>query len=518
MTDQQTSRVTPGAGSQDVADFAVRVEGLSKTFPGQRALDDVTLEIRRGETHALVGQNGSGKSTLIKTLSGYHNPDPGSRCWLGGAEVTLGSLTEAQLATMKFVHQDLALIPTLSVQENLHLDRKGRGGLAPIERRRERADARDLLGMFKLKIPSDALVGSLRPFEKSAVAIVRALGYVQKDINLLVLDEPTASLGAVEARELFATLRHINEELGVAILYVSHFLSEILEIADRITVLRDGRRIAVVNAKSTTEHELIEHIVGDSVQAVEPPPPPPRAEDLLAVENLRSAVLENVTFSVGRGEVLGLTGLVGSGYDAVARALGGDEQWQSGSVRIGDHVHDHLDPRSAATAGIAAMPADRRQHGLIPQLTVAENVVLPDLSRNWRAAHLSRRREEREVRHWLDLTHVQPPDPTKRVDELSGGNQQKVMLAKALRLNPDILVLAEPTQAVDIGAAASIRNLITELAEAGHAVLVCSADGEELQEICHRVLVMRSGRIAAVLTGDDITEDRIAFESQFEEA
>ena len=497
---------------------SVRLEHLSKTFPGQRALDDVSLEIRRGEIHALVGQNGSGKSTLIKVLSGFHQPDDGASAWLSGEAVDLGGLSEQQLASMRFIHQDLALVPTLTVQENLHLASSGRGLLAPFDRRRERAEVRELLKTFDLEVDPDAIVGELSPFEKAAVAIVRALGGASDDIALLVLDEPTAALGATETEQLFRTLRHING-LGVSILYVSHFLGEVLQIADRISVLRNGRNVCVLEAEGTTEQQLIARIVGSDVEKATPPTPPGADRDvLLQVDGLRAPGVLDASFDVAAGEVVGLTGLMGSGYEKVAECLAGARPFDGGAVVVQGVRFTRLDPATAVGAGMAAMPADRRGLGLIPTFTVAENLVLPDVGRNFRRGRIDRRAEEAEVRRWLEVCDVQPPDPERRIDQLSGGNQQKVMLAKALRLDPKVLVLAEPTQAVDIGAAASIRRLITELAERGHAIVVASSDPEELEELCHRVLVTRRGRIACELRGDDISEDRLVFECQFEGA
>ncbi|MCU1691819.1 MAG: Monosaccharide transporter ATP-binding protein family [Frankiales bacterium] len=504
----------PGAGAP-----AVRVEGLSKSFPGQRALDDLSIEIGRGEVHGLVGQNGCGKSTLIKVLSGFHKPDAGSRAWLGGEEVQLGNLTREQLDRMRFIHQDLALVPTLTVQENLCVARPGRGSLAPVQRRAERAEVRDLLGAFDLTVDPRELVGRLTPFEKAAVAIARALGGVDAGhVQLLVLDEPTASLGAKETEQLFATLRNVNQRTGVAILYVSHFLGEVLDIADRVTVLRDGHEVAVVEADETTQQELVHHILGTSADDIEPPAAvASSAGGALVVDGLRTARVDGVSFSVRPGEVVGLTGVIGSGFEEVTACLAGAVPMSGGTVEIMGRRCTRLEPRQAAAAGLVAVPADRRGAGLIPAYTITENLVLPDVARNWRRGRIDRRAEDREVREWLDVVGVVPPDPERRVDELSGGNQQKVMIAKALRLEPDVLVLAEPTQAVDIGAAASIRNLLCDRAATGQAVLVSSSDPEELEEICHRVLVMRGGRIACELTGPSITKDRLMRESQFEE-
>ncbi len=512
----EASALQPVALEDGATAAAVSIKQLSKTFPGQRALVDLSLEIRRGEVHALVGQNGSGKSTLIKILSGFHKPDPGAVAWLGGEQVELGRLPDEHRSRMAFVHQDLALVPSLTVRENLGLEDGERGRLRPVERRRERTETRRLLSMFGVDVDPDATVAELTPFERSAVAIVRALNAIRDDAYLLVLDEPTAALGAVEVQQLFAILRRIKER-GVAILYVSHILPEVLEIAERISVLRDGRRVATRDTRQITEEQLVELIVGRSVERASPMAASGAGErPALAVRSLACTGVEQASFEVRHGEVLGLTGLIGSGYEEIVQCLSGSRRMDDGVIEIGGREFSSLTPAAAMKAGIASIPADRRELGLIPHFTIAENITLPLTGEAWRHGHIDRKAERRDVHQWLEITGVVPPDPTRLVQELSGGNQQKVLLAKALRLRPEVLVLAEPTQAVDVGASASIRRLITELAEAGRAVIVASSDGEELEQICHRVLITWQGRISCELVGADITEDRILLESQFE--
>lgn len=515
MTSPEHSEAVPTGGTASQA--AVRLAHLSKTFPAQRALDDVSLEIRRGEIHALIGQNGSGKSTLIKCLSGFHKPDPGTEAWIDDEAVKLGSLSDEQQARMLFIHQDLALIPTLTVRENLGLGPTGRSALAPVDRAGERRRTRELLALFELEISPDTEVGKLTPFQRSAVAIVRALASVEDGAALLVLDEPTASMGAAEVDQLFATLRRVNEQ-GVAILYVSHFLPEVLRIADRISVLRDGARVATVEAKDSTEDSLVELIVGSKIDRVAPQAAVVGETPSLEVTKLTLPGLSNATFSVRPGEIVGITGLIGSGYELIPQCLAGSRPWDFGGVSVCGHQFRSLSPTRALEAGMATVPVDRHGLGLIAQFTLAENLTLPRIGAAWSRGRISRARERADVQQWLDRTGVVPPNPDHLVQDLSGGNQQKVMLAKALRLEPKVLVLAEPTQAVDVGASASIRRLITELAADDHAVLVTSSDPEELEQICHRVLVTRDGRIACELVGDQITEDRILFESQFEGA
>ncbi|HVV91669.1 MAG TPA: sugar ABC transporter ATP-binding protein [Solirubrobacterales bacterium] len=514
MNDRQPATDSPRQGVVGVP--ALRVAHVSKTFPGQRALDDVELEVRRGEIHALVGQNGSGKSTLIKILSGFHTPDPGGEGWLGGEEINLGHPSMTDRSRMLFIHQDRALIDTLSVRENLWLGVEEARAFSPLPGSGERTEARKLLARFDLDIDPDTLVGELSPFEQSAVAITRALGAVGDEAELLVLDEPTASLGATEAERLFETLRRV-QGMGLGILYVSHYLSEVIQLADRITVLRDGRRIAVRESGDVSRDELLELIVGSRVEQAsrgsartKESAPPLRVEGLVAT-GLREA---GVAFSARGGEVLGLTGLVGSGYLELAECLGGLREWEAGTVELDGRRFEHLDPGTATAAGIATIPADRLRRGLIAEFSVAENVVLPQFGVSWRNGFINRATEESDVRAWIERTGVQPPDPRRLIRELSGGNQQKVLLAKALRLEPRVLVLCEPTQAVDAGGAAAIRKLIVEVGrDESRAVIVASSDAEELEQICGRVLVCRGGEIVGELRGEEISKDRLLSES-----
>jgi ribose transport system ATP-binding protein len=370
---------------------------------------------------------------------------------------------------------------------------------------------------FGLTIDPDTLVSALTRFEQSAVEIVRALAAIDnEDVHLLVLDEPTSSMGAAEVQQLFTTLRQVKD-MGIAVLYVSHTLPEVLEIADRVTVLRDGRIVADRDVAEITEKELIELIVGHSIEHASPPAPRAEGEaPILAVHELTLGGLQKASFAVCKHEILGITGLIGSGYEQVGRCLSGFANWEHGTVVIDGKPFEQFTPGTAIRAGLVAMPADRTKAGLIPQFTIAENVTLPDMSFFWKHGRLNYKAERADVLHWIRATGVVPPDPGRLVQELSGGNQQKVLLAKALRLRPRVLCLSEPTQAVDVGAAATIRHLITDLATDDRAIVVCSSDAEELVQVCQRVLITRGGHIATELTGDEITEDRIIAESQFE--
>jgi len=494
----------------------LRVARLSKTFPGQRALNDVTFELNEGEVHALVGENGSGKSTLIKVLAGFHRPDPGSIATLCGDPMSLDSPSRKRLAAMRFVHQDFALVPTLSVRDNFGIENVGRG-LSPVKRREERQTIAKLLATFDLDLDPERLVASLTPFEKAAVTVARAIGTIDGEVKMIVLDEPTASLGVREKEDLLRMIRNLAER-GIAIVYVSHFLDEVMEIADRVTVLRDGRVVTSRSADGLDKQELVQLIVGRHLeQLVKDQGPDESAGDgMLKVRGLRAPSLDGIDLDLAEGEILGITGRLGSGYDKIADCLAGSMAIEAGEIEIDGNVISRLTPRTAMAAGLVTVVSDRRGLGLIQTLTVAENIALPDSGRNFKRGYLSRRREAADAASWAARTEVWPPDPNRLVSALSGGNQQKVLLAKALRLRPKVLVLADPTQAVDVGAAQGIRRQIVGLGESGQSVLVLSSDPEELEQICDRVLITRHGRIVCELKGSEISQDKIVHESQFD--
>ena len=391
----------------------LRITGLSKTFGPTRALRHVDLEVFAGEVHALVGENGSGKSTLIKILSGFHAPDPGAVAEFDGGPLVLGRGTDARIL---FVHQDRALISSLTVRENLGLELGARRVLGRLRNRDERLQAHRLLSTFELDIDGDALVGELTPFEQSAVAIVRCLGALDDRARLLVLDEPTAALGSADAARLFDVLRRVNAS-GVALLYVSHFLDEVLALADRITVLRDGRKIATRDAAATSEAELVRVVVGHELETgrVAPAREDTDRPPVLRVHGLRAPGLQALDLDLAEHEVLGLTGIVGSGYEVLPECLAGGLTWAAGSVAVGAEVHTRIDPRRALAAGIVTMPADRMRRGLIGTLSVAENITLPQIGAGWRGGRVHRREIDSDVRRWILKTGVVPPDPARPV-------------------------------------------------------------------------------------------------------
>jgi ribose transport system ATP-binding protein len=488
------------------------IRGLSKTFPGTRALAGIDFGVAEGEIHAVIGQNGSGKSTLVKILAGYHQADRFDSASLAGRPFALGSARAAASAGLRFVHQDLGLIGSLSAAENLELI-SGRGPwLRPVRWRKTRASARQAMGALGYEINVSMPVSQLASAERTAVAVARALAdQAAGEVRLLVLDEPTAALPGPEVDRLFTAVRAIKSR-GVAVLFVSHHLNEVLAIADRVTVLRDGRQIATRATDGVTEHELADLMLGrrlaSDLAGHSPPPAAPALSPILEVAGLAGQLIRRLDLQVRPGEVVGITGLTGSGAEEAADLISGDAP-RAGLVRVGGYELPGHDARAAIEAGIAFVPADRSEMALIPGWTVAMNITLPGLKVLRRHRLLNHHAERREAEQWLERLNIVPRRPASAIAELSGGNQQKVVLARWLRQRARVLVLEEPTQGVDVGAKADIHELVDLAARDGAAVVVCSTDAGELARLCSSVVVLARGRVIEELTGEAVTADRI---------
>lgn len=490
------------------------VIALSKTYPGQVALDAAELRVMPGEVHALVGQNGSGKSTLIKLLAGYVKADHGGHALFGGEQVDLWTLDRDVRRRIRIVHQDLGLVPSLSTVENLGL---GRGyqtdAIGRILWRSEVRRAQDLLLAFGLAPDVRQPVARLSAAERAAVAIMRALQ--DWDVNqpgLLVLDEPTASLNRGEVDALFREIRRVADQ-GAGVLFVSHMLDEVLELADRVTVLRDGKVVASGEPVSQLdERRLVELIVGRPVADLYPDASQVVGRPVLEVENVSGVSLRGVNLKVHEGEVLGVAGLVGSGREEVAGALFGATPRFAGKVLV-DKRKVFATPRDSIRAGLAYVPADRKALGLDMQERLHEHIVLPRLGPLQGRVRLRQRAARRDAAQWATQLDVQPPLIDRRMEKFSGGNQQKAVLARWLRTEPKVLLLDEPTQGVDVGAKAAIYRKIRDSANDGMAVLVASSDAEELVHVCDRVLVFRSGGVAIELRANTLTVERLTAET-----
>jgi ribose transport system ATP-binding protein len=493
------------------AGSVLTLEGLSKVFQGQRALDQVGLELRRGEVHALLGQNGSGKSTLIKILSGYHSPEPGAKAMLRGEPLELGSAEAAHAGGLRFIHQDSTLVDGLSVAENLAL-----GGEYTsrwwVSDRREADVAAEQLARYGVVVDPSMPAANLSPAQHTMVAIVRALRDGVAQQGVLVLDEPTATLPGPEAARLFDVIRTIRNH-GGTVLYVTHRLQEVFAIADRVSVLRDGRRVATEAVGDLGHDRLVQLIVGRSVDSLYPSPPPLRDDVALEVKGVAGGSVQDLTLTLHRGEIVGLTGLVGSGIEQALHLIFGAQAPDRGQVTLDGVRLGEASPPASIRAGLAFAPADRKRLSGIASWTLAENVTLPRLSSRGPLRWMGVQRERSETTRWLERLNVVPAASDAMFSSLSGGNQQKTVLARWLRCGASVYLLEEPTASVDIGAKGAIYESLAGVAEAGAGVLITSTDVEEVCSICDRVMVMREGRVAAVLHGDDRTEERVLAES-----
>jgi ribose transport system ATP-binding protein len=492
---------------------ALATAGLSKSFGGAVALRGVEFVVQRGEVHGLVGRNGSGKSTLIKVLAGYHAPDPGGELRVGDKAISLPvSATKTRELGLHFIHQDLGLIPRLSVTENMRVGRFRTGRAGRISWRRERAVVSAALMRFGLDVSPRAPVSSLTSVERALLAIARALEDVRDrgGGGVLLLDEPTAYLSRDAVERLFAALRQVARE-GTAVVFVSHRLDEIKQLTDRVSVLRDGELIGTVETAGTAEDELIGMILGRSLQDLYPDHGGAAGDPWLAVERLSGRTARDVSLEVRRGEILGLTGLIGMGHEEVPYLLVGAHPARAGVLRFDGRATraSSITPRAARALGIVLLPADRQGASGVASRTVAENVALPVLATFVRRGVLRRRPRDAAVARLLAAYGVRPALPGAKLGELSGGNQQKALLAKWLQCEPRLLLLHEPTQGVDVGAKKEIFGHIRAIADKGSSVVISSCEYEDLAHLCTRVAVFRHGRAAMVLSGQDLSEERI---------
>lgn len=484
-------------------DVLVRISGLSKTYPGTRALADVDLDVRAGEVHALLGGNGSGKSTLIKILAGVERADAGGTVEVAGRSrpAERWSLMDSQATGLRFVHQNPGLFPGLSVAENLALGRRyPTGALGRVRWRALREHTRELLAHYHVPATPDVPVGLLRPADRTRVAIIRALQDVgDGGRRILVLDEPTSALPEAEVSALLADLRHYAEA-GQTIIYVSHRLDEAIAIADRVSVLRDASLAATVPANGLTEERLIELIVGRPLSAVyQAAPSGPHADTILELRGVAGGPLREVNLDVRRGEVLGIAGLLGSGRSELLRMIFGAYPRRAGDILLRGQPVEFASPADAMAAGIAYLPEDRQADSLFPGMSVRHNLTAAQMGRYFRALIYRHRNERRDTARHVHRFGIRLADDRQPIDTLSGGNQQKVLVARWLTRAPDVLLLDEPTQGVDVGARSDIYRYVRQAQDSGTAVVLVASELEELAHACDRVAILRNGRISAVV-------------------
>jgi ABC-type sugar transport system ATPase subunit len=463
--------------------------GVVKSYPGVQALRGVSLALAAGDVLAVVGENGAGKSTLIKVLAGAVAPDAGT-VRIDSREIPPGSPAEARRAGVAVIYQEFSLVPGLTAAENVFLGREpGRFGW--LNRGEERRRAAELFRRLGVDVDPDAPCRRLSVAQQQAAEIAKALA---ADARILVMDEPTTALTPPEADRLFGVIRELKRH-GVGVVYISHRLDEVFAVADRIMVLRDGELIATRSAGEVTRNELIELMVGRRLDQEFPRRAPLIGGPRLVVKDLRGGKVRGVSFAVRRGEVLGLTGLVGSGRTETARLIFGADRRDGGTVELDGRVLDIRTPRDAVRAGIALLTEDRKGQGLIAAHPVRNNFALPNLARWSRLGVLDRARERAAFRAAADRLRIKAPDPSAPVATLSGGNQQKVVLAKWLERECEAVIFDEPTRGIDVGAKYEIYQLLNALADQGKAVLMISSELPEVLGMADRILVMHDGRV-----------------------
>ncbi|GAB2845847.1 sugar ABC transporter ATP-binding protein [Microbacterium insulae] len=483
----------------------VALRGAVKTFGPVVALSDGSIELRAGEIHALVGENGAGKSTLVKILAGVHQPDAGEFL-VAGQSVAFKTVAESKAAGISVIYQEPTLFPDLTVAENIFVGRQPHNRLGLVSRSRMRQQAHSLFERLGVVIDPDRSAEGLSIADQQIIEIAKAISI---DARVLVMDEPTAALSGAEVDRLFGVARALRDN-GAAILFISHRFEEVFSLADAITVMRDGRYISTHRTSETDAGSIVREMVGRDIGALFPKAPADIGAPVLEVRGLtRAGVFSNIDLTVRAGEIVGLSGLVGAGRTEVARAIFGIDPYDSGEVRVGGSLLSRGKPRRAILAGIGFVPEDRRKQGLVMDLSVMRNIALTLRNSLSRLGIIPPRAERAAAAEWAQRLQVKAGSPLIAVSTLSGGNQQKVVLAKWLATEPSLLIVDEPTRGIDVGTKSEVHRLLSELAGRGIAILMISSELPEILGMSDRVLVMSEGRITANLDRADASPEAI---------
>lgn len=479
----------------------LEMRNISKTFPGVKALDQVQLSVRKGEVHALMGENGAGKSTLIKIISGVQPPDPGGQIFLEGKEVSFSGVHASISHGINAIHQDLSLFPNLTVAENIYIGHTEKGLVNWDDCERIAEEALKGLG---IEIDTQELLGNLSIAKQQMVAIARAISFRSQ---LLIMDEPTATLSFSEVKILYDIIRKLKDQ-NIAILFISHKLDEVFEVSDRVTVLKDGRYVGCKDIKELDENQLVNMMVGRSVVYSALNDICFAKEKILEVRNIsKTGNYKDISFDLHAGEILTLTGLVGAGRSEVAKALFGLNPPENGKIFIRGKEVKLDSVRQAMRHKIAFIPEDRHEEGLILNMTMRENISISILEKMLdRLKFMNNQKIQESAEHYSKILNIKPPQPWKKVRNFSGGNQQKIAIAKWLITEPEILIIDEPTHGVDIASKTEIHKLLKELASQGLGIIMVSSEWQEVFAVSDRVLVMRQGRI--VCEGEAKTENQ----------
>lgn len=485
----------------------VEIKDVSKHFPGVKALDHVSLSIRRGEVHALSGENGAGKSTLIKILTGVYTYDEGSIIF-DGSPVAFKSTNESQKAGIGSVYQELNMIPYLSVAENIYIGDYPMGKTG-IEWKELYENAQNQLDSLNIDVDAKKQLNELSTAQQQMVSIVRA---VSRDCKLIILDEPTSSLDTKEVKTLFSLVRQLKEK-GVAFIFVTHRMEEIYQICDRITVLKDGHFIGTYQAEDLNQYQLVTLMVGREItqQRKQTYFSPEKDQNyVVEVRNLaKKPKVKDVSFGISRGEIVGLAGLLGSGRTEVAEMLFGSEMPDAGEILYEGILQKNISPTKAVRAGLAFCTENRRLDGIVPNMSVKNNIVLACMKQISRLGFVISRKRLALVNRYIEELRIKTPTPEQRIRNLSGGNQQKALLARWMATNPKLIILDEPTRGIDVGAKQEVERLVQQIASQGIGVLLISSEIPELVRNCDRVIVLREGEQVGELAGAQISEEAI---------
>lgn len=483
----------------------LEMRGITKTFPGVKALDNVNFNLNRGEVHILLGENGAGKSTLMKILSGAYQPDSGE-IRIQGLPVELKNPKTARDLGIRIIYQELHLIPHLSVSANMFLGQEFEKRFGFLNRQKIKRKSGEILKDLGLHISPAALVKSLSMAEQQMVEVAKALSFEAK---VLIMDEPTSALTENEIVILFQTIRRIKEK-GVGVIYISHRLEEIFQIGGRVTVLRDGKKQATFTLSQVDKNQLIKAMVNRELKEQFPRVKTPVGKTILEIQNLfRQEALRNISFHLKQGEILGISGLMGAGRTELARAIFGADRIDEGKILVKGIRQTIKSPRDAVKAGIGFLTEDRKQSGLILQLSVKDNISLPNLSYLTQAGLLSSRKEKSLAGKYISELRIKTPGFFQKVNFLSGGNQQKVVLAKWLACHIDILIFDEPTRGIDVAAKVEIYKLMNKMTASGVGIIMISSELPEILGMSDRILVMREGEIRREFTAEEATQEKI---------
>lgn len=484
--------------------YLLEMRNITKQFPGVLALNKVSLELRAGEVLALLGENGAGKSTLIKILSGAYSPDEGE-IWIEQERQNYKTPREANEKGVSIIYQELNYLNDLTVAENIFLNRYPRKKRGSVDWKGMNAKASEILKTLEVDLSPTRLMHELSVAEKQLVEIAKALSHQMK---ILIMDEPTSALSEKEALHLMNLVRKLRES-GTGIIFISHRLDELFDIADRIMVMRDGERVGVTKTSDATRDELIALMVGRKVSSFYPKREIKKKETVLEVKNISTDFLQDISFSVKKSEILGIFGLMGAGRSELARCIAGIQKMNGGEVFVDGKKISTKRPSDTIHSGIAYVTAERKKDGLILNQSVKENIMTAALDQYSSPLRINRKMEKSVADEWKDKLSIKTPDINTTVNSLSGGNQQKVVLAKWLTTKPKVLILNEPTRGIDVGAKSEIYHLMEDFCEEGLGVVMISSELPEILQLSDRVLVMCEGRLTAEFSKEEMTQERL---------